>query len=332
MADNRLDLRVGLFVFVSLAALSGMIIMFGLRDIKLLHDTYRVTGVFKFTNGVVVGAPVRFTGVEAGKVGGIEFAKDGSNDVYLHMHIRNGVIVRKDARLIVNSLGIMGEKYLEIIPRSATEEPLRSGDKLRGEEPLPLNDVVDQTYRLISEARATFHEIFDASTRQDLKAILSNVRGLTGDETRDSLDRILKNIEALTGDETKSRLQEILVNVERLTGESTRRKLEDVLEKFQTTAATVADLIEGEREDIEALIMQWHDISRSLNQVMNSIKNSEGTLGLLVSSPEVHTLLRDVLKNLNQWIALVRKHGLLYKEKSDRRVRAQDNRGVFKRR
>lgn len=253
MDRSRVEVRVGIFVFIGLTALCLMIILFGFRNMRFIKNTYSLTAVFQFTNGVVLGAPVRFAGVDVGKVEKIEFADRESNDVYLRLSIRKGIVVRKDARLIVNSLGVMGEKYLEFIPKTMTAEPYMPGEQVDGEEPLPLNDVIVEALQMVEHFRKIFEEVFDEKTKENIRATIQNLRNLTDEEVQKSLKDSLNHI---------------------------------------------------------SLLMS------SLEEVSNNLKESKGTLGLLISNPALHDSLHKTLENLNAWISGVRKNGLLYKEKT----------------
>ena len=336
MTNNRLELRVGLFVFAGLTALCTMIILFGFRHVRIMHDTYSMTAMFHFTNGIVVGAPVRFAGVDVGKVTGIEFSKKYPNTVDLLINVHKGIVIRKDARLIINSLGIMGEKYLEFMPKSDTAEALNEGDYIQGEEPLPLDDVVSESLKLIGQVRITFSDIFDEKTVQNVKDILSQIKDLTDEETEKAFKESLGNIVRLTDAETSQTLKNSLKNIETLTGEKTQTHLQAALEEFEFTSSAFRSVIEENREEIKEIAQRWKDISAHMEKILKSLENAEGTMGLLISSPAIHENLDRTLTNLNEWITMIRKHGLLYKEKDVRKDDSASkgksgNRGFFSR-
>jgi len=334
MTNSRLELRVGIFVFVGLTALCIMIILFGFRYVGIMQDSYNLTAMFHFTNGIVVGAPVRFSGVDVGKVTAIEFSKEHPNTVNLLMNIQKGLIIRKDARLIINSLGVMGEKYLEFIPRSADAELLQEGDSIQGEEPLPLNDVVSESLLLIGQIRQTFTKVFDEKTIQDMKDIVHQVKDLTDEETEKMFKESLSNIARLTDDETSQSIKKSLKNIEMLTGEKTQAHLETLFYDFQSTSSAFRSVIEENRDEIREIAEKWKNISVHMENILKSLENAEGTMGLLISSPALHENLDRTLTNLSEWISMIRKHGLLYKEKDVRKddssAKGKGNRGYFR--
>ena len=311
MSRSRIEIRVGIFVLIGLAILCTMIIMFGFQNVKLFKEAYDLTAVFNYTSGVVVGAPVHLAGVDIGKVTAIELSGDETNDVNLQLQIRKGVVIRKDSRLLINSLGILGEKYLDFIPRTKTAEPLKEGDKIRGEEPVPLIDIMTETLSLVSDFRKVFEDIFDPATKENVKKIIHNLENLTNEETQKSFKETLKNISSLTGDET-------------------RKRFDSILTQLDETTSSMQALIHDHREDLKTIIDRWKTISESVESITLNLNESKGTLGLLVNNPALHESLSKTLTNLNEWITNVRRYGLLHKDKDvGRQGDKEDNRGYL---
>lgn len=296
---------------MGLVILSTMIIMFGFRNVRFFQDTYQLTAVFSYTSGVVIGAPVRLAGVDIGKVTAIELSGNEANDVYLHLQIHKGIVIRKDARLLVNSLGILGEKYLEFIPKTSTGEILKDGSQIRGEEPIPLSDVVTQGLNLVSDFRAVFEDIFNPETKE-------NVR------------KIIRNLENLTNEETQKAFKDSLRNIARLTGSETRNKIRLLLAQLDETTSSLNALIQDHQDDFETILERWKTISSSIESITLNLNESKGTLGMLVNTPTLHQTLSETLTNMNEWITNVRKYGLLHKDKNvDKDDSSKDNRGFL---
>ena len=65
---TKLELRLGIFVFIGLVIFTVFILTVG--GIRTWASGYHVDFVFNFINGVRRGAPVRFSGVDVGEVTG----------------------------------------------------------------------------------------------------------------------------------------------------------------------------------------------------------------------------------------------------------------------
>jgi len=139
---TRLELKVGIFVFIGLVILATFILSIG--KFKTWNRGYRTHFIFKFVNGVKFGAPVRFSGVDVGEVKDINFisSEEGNEPkVKITCLINNEVKIPQDSTIWVNTLGLLGEKYIEIIPGLDYANYLAAGEELVGEDPIPMHEV-----------------------------------------------------------------------------------------------------------------------------------------------------------------------------------------------
>ena len=61
--------------------------------------------------------------------------------VELDAWVRKDVSIPKDSKVFINTLGLLGEKYVEIIPGINYAEVLGPGQAIRGEDPVPMHDM-----------------------------------------------------------------------------------------------------------------------------------------------------------------------------------------------
>ena len=114
---TKLELKVGTFVFIGLIIL--VIFVLSIGGFKTWTVGYRVNLVFNFVNGVKVGAPVRFAGVDVGEVKKIILQpkpEENRTAVCLEAWVKDNVHIPLDSTVWVNTLGLLGEKYVEIMP------------------------------------------------------------------------------------------------------------------------------------------------------------------------------------------------------------------------
>ncbi|MCM8780322.1 MAG: MlaD family protein, partial [Candidatus Omnitrophica bacterium] len=108
---TKLELKVGIFVFVGLVILGVFVLLIG--DIRTFTSGYKINISFEFVNGVKVGAPVRFAGVDVGEVKETRFIflpQEAKTKVIVVAWIKNEVKVPSDSVVWVNTLGLLGEK------------------------------------------------------------------------------------------------------------------------------------------------------------------------------------------------------------------------------
>ena len=108
------ELKVGAVVLIAVAVLAAFIMQMG--DTSNLFggstEVYEVQVLFDTISGLGRDASVRLAGVPVGRVASIDLTDDGQALVVLR--INNDVTLRQDAAASVASLGLLGEKYLEI--------------------------------------------------------------------------------------------------------------------------------------------------------------------------------------------------------------------------
>ena len=115
---TKMELKVGIFVFFGLVLISIFILSIG--GFKTWASGYDIKFNFSFINGVKMGAPVRFAGLDVGHVKKIELTVPSSNQGQTRVHVtcwvRKEVRIPLNSIIWVNTLGLLGEKYIEIMP------------------------------------------------------------------------------------------------------------------------------------------------------------------------------------------------------------------------
>ena len=190
---KHIELYVGIFVLVGLIILGVMIIGFG--EYEYLGKQYVIYAVFNFISGVVEGAPVRYAGVDVGKVlkATLFEGVDGRTQVKLSLSIKEGVRIKSDSEAVINSLGIIGEKYVELFPGSPDVPILGAEGVIRGVDPVALEMVMVKAERVLKELEAALtsvNQILTPEVQADIKATIVNFRKFGRD-----VDRLSKKIE-----------------------------------------------------------------------------------------------------------------------------------------
>src|SRR5690242_1704430 len=105
MEKSRLEIKVGLFVFVGLVLLAVMLIMFS-KGASLIRGTYDVRLHASNVGGLKQRAGVLLAGVQVGTVSSIHLADDGKS-VTILLKIYNGNKIYHDARFVIEQSGFL---------------------------------------------------------------------------------------------------------------------------------------------------------------------------------------------------------------------------------
>lgn len=134
MKKISLETRVGVLIVLAL----GLVVFFAfLKGYFDYRRGYEVQVLFSQVAGVERGAPVRLSGVRVGEVRKVEIAYDMMSQVMLTIHLDESVRLGRRSRFLIRSFGLIGEKYVEIVPSPVDDLPLiEPGEMLSGTEPV----------------------------------------------------------------------------------------------------------------------------------------------------------------------------------------------------
>ena len=200
---KALQLKVGIFVFVGIIVLVWFVLLIG--DFKLVRLGYNVNVNFGFANGIKIGAPVRLSGVDKGEVKEIKLYHnpDGTTRVTIRVFLDGDAAIPKDSRAWVNTLGLLGEKYLEIIPGKDYQNILKDSQVLIGEDPTSVQEVTDLIKDIALQTKDTLGDM--QKTLGTLNSVLTDMhegKGTVGKLFVD--DRLYTDLEEMFADLKKN--------------------------------------------------------------------------------------------------------------------------------
>lgn len=214
MEDSKMfELKVGVFILIGIAIL--FIIVFSIGDINLSKTGYRIKVLFQFASGIGPSAPVRLAGVGIGQVQGIQIIHDKSDNktkAELVAWINDGVKIEEDAVVTINTLGLLGEKYLEILPGTAGKPTLENNGLIVGKDPIPMEKITEDLAGISDSIKVIVDKIksgegtigkllMSDSVYNSLDAILGKLKNGEGTVGKFlTSDSIYSNLEAFTAD------------------------------------------------------------------------------------------------------------------------------------
>ena len=119
MKQNLLETIVGLLVLV----IAGIFIFFAYNnngDSKNVNDGYTVKAVFQNAEGIMKGSDIMIAGIKIGKIHDLVLNQE-SYMAELELKINDDIKLPKDSLAAIVSSGIIGGKYINIVPGSEEE-------------------------------------------------------------------------------------------------------------------------------------------------------------------------------------------------------------------
>lgn len=150
---------VGLLILLSLFLFGGLILW--IRGMSLGSRTYTVVAEFVNAGGMQVGAPVRYRGVNVGKITAIT---PGSNGVDVVMEIAPAdLLIPRDVIVEANQSGLLSETSIDITPLKSFQADAKVANPLDPQCQSTL--IVCDKDRLQGQIGVSFDELLRSTTR-----------------------------------------------------------------------------------------------------------------------------------------------------------------------
>ncbi len=152
------DLRVGIITFVGIFLLILGIVFAGGDKGLLFRKTTIVKAFLSDVGGLKTGSSVTMGGMTVGRVTGVNFKDSLSNQIEVNMQVRSDARqrIKKDSKPAVRTMGMLGDRYVDISTETENTEILPEGVALIGnpasdfDEALrQANDVMGETEQLL---------------------------------------------------------------------------------------------------------------------------------------------------------------------------------------
>ena len=137
MTERQMQLRIGALVLVAILLFMGFVLSIGRRS-ALFEERYSLWTSFSSTEGLTVGAPVRLAGVTVGNVTRVAFGRDPKDRrILLTLSVEQRVRerIREDSMASIGTIGLVGDKVLDITVGSFDRPPLPPGAQLASVDP-----------------------------------------------------------------------------------------------------------------------------------------------------------------------------------------------------
>jgi phospholipid/cholesterol/gamma-HCH transport system substrate-binding protein len=306
------EAKVGLFILAAMLLLTYMTLQVGQRGVGLKKG-YNVDVVFDNVSGLNKNSAVQIAGVEVGRVEDI-MLKEGK--ALVRLRIIPGVTLEKDVTAAIKTRGVLGDKYIEILPGTRGMAALEPGEQIRNVERQADID------RLLNQIGAIADDIKTVSSS------LSNVMG--GKAGQETIGGILENMQMLTKNintlvtSNEATIRTMLLNAQELTANLNRvvvqndgkvgemiDNLRGASREMEKTFASFSQIAEdinrgegtlGQLMKDKTTIANLNKTLASLQEVSDKINQGKGTLGKLVNDEETVNNLNQSLTGINRYV------------------------------
>lgn len=306
-SSSKTELWVGLFVFIGLALLGGLIVQFGRFGDKL-HGKYQIMVVFDDASGLIKGSEIRMGGARIGKVA--EHPELNADvKVQVVMSIAEPIRIPENSMIQIASATLLGDKMIVITPPEPSETTgrfLEPGAVIRGGGASGLDAIQNNAESISRDARKLMDDA--GATFKKVDAAVDDIRGATK-RLSTTLDKVNDSI--LSEQNLKS-IDGTLANFEQATAElkpavTEAREAIAAFEKASNSArGTFAnadkriDELKPALEEVPKAVASLSRAADKAGQAIDRAEQGEGLLGTLAYDREVTDDAKVFIRNLRQ--------------------------------
>lgn len=321
MSSSRNATKVGIFVFISLLLLIGLILAFG-KGLSPFHPTYTLYLNTPNVQGIKEQAQVLIAGYRVGSVTEISLV-NGGKTARLTIRVDRRYPLSENARFIIEQSGFLGDQHVAIYPSNSRESAplLKDGAEVRCEEPFNLQEAARAATGFINRVEQTAQEIREAVRRID-QMVLSEANLSAIGQSMSNLHLlsvkaigVVDRVDAMVATNTQP------VNV----AVSNLLLFANGMERLgETLNVTVTE----NRKSLNATLMHAEAATKSIEILTQDLNNGKGVAGALLNDADIREALRKAIFTFSLFSSNLNRDGIFYKQRSPRPAPASEKSGT----
>jgi len=287
------SVKVGIFMTAALVVLAWLIL--AVEDWRLFGPPgTRVEAEFESVVGLDDKAAVRLAGVRVGRVDGIRLE---GRRARVSLLLEQPVPLVEGTVASIANQGLLGDKFVEILPGPEGGAPLPADAVLPGRTPVSFDQAMEKIDEIGGSIQTALGSFTGAggggegfsdliasiqATADELRAVIA--------ENRAQFGGTMRNFEKFSAT--------LAEDLPRLTAQ-----IEKVLGQVDAVVAENRDNLHGSMANIREVTDKIQTSVDNLNTITDKIARGEGTIGKLVNSDEAHDELMGALKSVESGVS-----------------------------
>lgn len=296
--DKKTLLKVGITIVVSL-----ILVLWGvafLKDLKFGLETNDLSVYFADVNGLKEGDPVSVNGVTKGKINKIELAPGDS--VKVDFSLSKEVVLKKDYSVSVAMIELMSGKQIYIKP-GTSKEIADITKPLVGAKNTDIVGLIGTMNQVGEDVKLITKKLDTSMTK--LNVSLNHINDVVGD------DGLKSNIKgAASNFNLASRNLNLMLADTRNSINSLTARLNNIALNVDNTVTETKPELKETMQDVRLLTARLDSLTMNLNDLVSGAKDSNSTVGKLLTEDEMYDNINKALLNINKLVRKIEKDGI----------------------
>lgn len=278
------EVKVGI-----IAVVSGIILYVGfnfLKGIELFSPTKKYYALYDNVDGLIVSNSVIVNGFSVGRVSRISILQEAENIILVEMTVDDALTLGDSTTATLTNSDFLGTKAI-VLDINKIRKPLESGDTLISVVDRGLSELLDRAQPITDNLGTTIRRVNEIllglqGSGEKINTTLDELNG-----TLAGVNRLIStNEEAIT--QTLQELSVMAANVNEKIG-----KLDPILEKTGQSLDKINNL------EVEKTLVEVNELLSTMTETVNTIKNSEGTVGKMLYDDSLYNNLNKAIIDLD---------------------------------
>lgn len=290
MEKKRLEVRVGVFVFIGLVLLAALLIQFS-KGSSLLHGTYDLQLRASNAGGLKRRAAVLLSGVQVGQVANITLAPGGKS-VNIQLKVYDEFQIYSDARFVIEQSGFLGDQYISVIPTANKGAALTNNATVICEEPFNLQEVARSAQGFIKRIDETASRLNDAIA--DVRRLVLNDQTLTNIASAVGTLRTASEHALVTIDNVG-----VLIDTNRPAIGGAISNVVYFSEEINSFADKFGAVLSTNSTELTVAMKNISASTEELKKILDDVQAGKGLVGSALKNDELATNVNDIAANLS---------------------------------
>jgi phospholipid/cholesterol/gamma-HCH transport system substrate-binding protein len=286
------EVRVGLLLVFAVTAVLWATFSGG--GTSLLESKVNYMAYFDNVQGLVTGSPVWIAGVEVGNIYSIEFVNyDSTDQIQVRFRILKSVqnMITTDAKAMIGTIGLIGDKYIEIIPGTLTNPILQEESAINSTRPADIS----QAFAAGEQAMESTRELADnlnEVTRRIKRGEGSIGKVFLYDTLHNEISDLVAALTILIRDMQKTQ-GKVIASIENIS-----TNLDGIIDKVNSNQGTLGKIISD-----PSVFDNLHSSTGRIDSILARIARGDGTAGAMITDDELYQETKNLIVRIENLVS-----------------------------
>ncbi|KAA0224844.1 MCE family protein [candidate division KSB1 bacterium] len=289
------EVVVGAVILIAIAiSIYGYVF---LRNIPVRQRGFDIYITFNNVTGLEKNDAITVAGFKVGRILDMKLDRD---QVIVRAWLNGQTPFSRDSRCAIRSIGMIGEKYIDLIPGTSNEF-LKEGDTIAGDYISDLadagggvNEIMSETRALLQRINAVVDTALDRPAQRAISGTLMNMESISS--------KINHNL-----DKDRRHLSNTIARFD-----SISRELKLFWQLHNTSVDSIVNNMAASTSSLPAMMAKLDSAVTSAQKLLAMVENRQGTVGKAMYDEELYNKLNKTLDEANLMLDDVKKNPSKY--------------------